>query len=529
MAVPKFITGEEAAKLVKDGDTLATCGFIGMGCADEIFYNLEKRFLETGSPKDLILTWGASVSDSKSYIGCNRFAHPGMIKRIVCGHIGLTVDIVRMAVENQFEAYNLPQGVLLHMYRARCGKKPCIISPIGLGTFVDPRETGGKLNQKAIENGPDYVSLIEIDGEEYLMYKTFPIDVAIIRGTSADENGNITMEHEGIVLENYPVAVAAKSSGGIVIAQVERIVKKGTLNPQMVRVPGIAVDYIVMASDPKFHEQSFYSRYDGSLSGECKIPVAGLVPNKLDDRKIIARRGAMELIPGAVLNLGIGIPSEIGSVAAEEGFGEGLTMTVEPGPIGGVACDGLKFGCAVNAEAMMEHPLQFDFYDAGGLDLAVLGLAELDADGNVNVSKFGPKIAGAGGFINITQNTQNVIFVGTMTAGGLKIQTGDGKVTILQEGKVKKFIKSVEHKTFSGAIARKRNQKVMYITERAVFEMRPEGLTLTEIAPGIDLQTQVLDQMEFAPIVAPDLKLMDERIFWDKPMGIYDEVMAKAK
>lgn len=539
MAVPKFVTGAEAAALVKNGDTIAVSGFIGAGCADEILYNIEKRFLETGEPKDLTLSWGASISDFKpadtegcektSGRGCNRFAHPGFIKRLIAGHINGQVDIVKMIAENQIEAYNLPQGVLIHMFRAKGGKKPCIVTPVGVGTFVDPRVDGGKLNAKAKENGPNIVEVIEIDGEDYLMYKTFNVDVAIVRGTTADERGNITVEKEGIICEINPIALAARASGGIVIAQVERVVKAGTLNPQDVRLPGVSVDYIVVASDPKYHMQTWDAPYDGSLSGEYKVPVNEIAPIKLDERKVIARRGAMELIPGAVLNLGIGIPAAIGNVAAEEGLGSELTMTVEPGPIGGVACDGSKFGCSINAEAMMEHPLQFDMYDSGSLDLAVLGLAELDEEGNVNVSMFGPKVAGAGGFINITQNTKNVIFVGAMTAGGLKVKASDGKLEILQEGKVKKFIKKVGHKTFSGSIAVKRGQKIMYITERCVFEMRPEGLTLTEIAPGIDLQTQILDQMEFTPVISKDLKTMDARIFTDKPMGIFDEVMAKKK
>lgn len=529
MAIPKFITGEQAGQLIKDGDTICTCGFIGMGCADEIFYNIEKRYLETGAPKDLILTWGASVSDSATYIGCNRFAHDGMVKRIIVGHIGLTVDLVKMAVANKFEAFNFPQGVLLHLYRAKGGKKPCIVTPVGLGTYVDPREEGGRLNEKARQSDFDIVSVVEIDGEEYLMYKTFPIDVAIIRGTTADEKGNITLEREACILEDYSIALAAKASGGIVIAQVERQAYAGTLNPKDVRVPGTVVDYIVVASDPKFHEQSFYAPYDGSLCGEFRVPLDAVEPMPLTERKILARRGAMELVPQAIVNLGIGVPSDIGSIAAEEGLAAELTMSVESGPVGGAPCSGLKFGCAINADAIIESNEQFDFYDCGGLDLTVLGMAELDEGGNVNVSKFGPKIAGCGGFINITQNTNVVVFTGTFTAGGLKVKTGDGKLEIVQEGKVKKLIKAVEQKTFSGATAVKNGQKILYVTERAVFEMRPEGLTLVEIAPGIDLQTQVLDLMEFKPVVAPDLKLMDERIFKDEPMGIYDEIMAKAK
>lgn len=530
MAIPKFVSAAEAVKLVKSGDTLGTSGFVGMGHAEELTYELEKRFLETGEPGNLILTWGASQSNTKDRIGCNRFAHEGFVKRLIVGHIGMQYDLSRMAAENKFEAYNIPQGVLMHLYRAKGGKKPCVVTPVGLGTFADPRETGGKLNKLTEQQGPDMVQVITLDEEEYLLYKTFPIDVVFIRATTADEHGNLTMEKEGILVESLAMASAARASGGIVIAQVERVVKTGTLHPKDVRIPGILVDYVVKCSDPfRFHKQSYSQYYDPSLSGECRIPLNSIQPSPLDERKIVCRRAAMELVPQAVINLGIGMPSGVGAVAAEEFLSEEMTLTVEPGPIGGVPCSGLEFGCSVNAEAMMEHTNQFDFYDGGGLDLAILGLAELDKDGNVNVSKFGPRIYGAGGFVNITQNTKIVVFIGALTAGGLKLHIENGKLIIDQEGKVKKLINAVEHKTFSGIQARKRGQKVLYVTERAVFEMRSEGLTLTELAAGIDLQKQVIDCMEFTPVIAPDLKEMDARIFQDQPMGIYEEIMKKGR
>ncbi|HHV72840.1 MAG TPA: acyl CoA:acetate/3-ketoacid CoA transferase [Clostridia bacterium] len=530
MSRPKFITAAEAAQLVKDGDTLGTVGFVMSGHPDELSYELEKRFKETGHPRDLTLTWLASNSNNRDRIGTARFAMEGFVKRVIGGHWGLTPEFGTMAIENKIEAYNIPQGVLCHVWRAKGGNKPGIITHVGLGTFADPREDGCKLNELTKEKGEDLVELITIDGKEYLLYKTYPINVAFIRGTTADENGNITMEKEGIFLEANILAYATKASGGIVIAQVENIAKAGTLNPQLVKVPGVVVDYVVQCSDPqKFHIQSTVSYYDPSLSGEIKVPLNAVKPIPLDERKVICRRAAMELIPNANVNLGIGMPEGVGAVAAEEGISDQMIMTVEPGPIGGVPCSGQQFGMAVNAEAIMDHPYQFDFYDGGGLDLAVLGLAEVDQYGNINVSKFGPRIAGAGGFINITQNAKSVIFAGTLTASGLKVEVKDGKLNIVQEGKVKKFIPEVGHKTFSGEYARKKGQKVLYITERAVFEMRPEGLTLTEIAPGIDLETQVLPYIDFEVKVAPDLKLMDERIFKDEPMGIKDEILAKAR
>lgn len=520
----KIISSEEAVKHIKSGDTVGISGFIGMGHPAELTEALEKRFLETGEPANLTLAYGASQNDGKSWWGLNRLCREGLLRKVIAGHFGLQPDMVKMIIANKIEAYNIPQGVMMHLFRAIAGKKPGVITHVGLRTFADPRETGGRLNEISKE---EVVKLLEIEGKEYLFYKTFPINVALIRGTTADTRGNITIEKEGISLEFLPLAMAARNSGGIVIAQVERIAEAGTLDPRMVKVPGIMVDYVVVAK-PENHKQSMAEQYNPGLSGEVKAPLSGWQPIPLDDRKIICRRAAMELIPDAVINLGIGMPEGVAAVAAEENFIDQLTMTVEPGPIGGVPMSGLRFGCALNPEALLDHPYQFDFYDGGGLDLAVLGLAEADQYGNVNVSKFGPRIAGSGGFVNITQNTMHVIFAGTLTAGGLEIAVEDGKLRIVTEGKNKKLVPKVGHITFSGEYAKQIRQKVMYITERAVFELRPEGVTLTEIAPGIDLEQDVLAQMDFRPVIAADLKLMDERIFKEASMGIQPEIMAKA-
>jgi propionate CoA-transferase len=519
----KVVTAAEAVSLIKSGDTVGVSGFIGMGHPAELTEELEKRFLATSEPRDLTLTFGASQNDGKSNWGLNRLAKKGLVRKVVAGHFGLQPDMVKMIINNEMEAYNLPQGVMMHLYRAIAGKKPGIVTHVGLRTFADPRETGGRLNDIS---KAELVKLLEIDGKEYLFYKSFPINVALIRGTTADTRGNITIEKEGISLEFLPLAMAARNSGGIVIAQVERVAEAGTLDPRMVKVPGIMVDYIVVAK-PENHMQSMSEQYNPALCGEIKAPMSGWKPMPLDDRKIICRRAAMELIPDAVINLGIGMPEGVSAVAAEEGFIDQLTATVEPGPIGGVPMSGLRFGTAMNPEALLDHAYQFDFYDGGGLDLAVLGLAEADEFGNVNVSKFGPRIAGSGGFINITQNTMHVVFAGTLTAGGLEIAINGGKLQIVKEGKNKKLVPKVGHITFSGDYARQINQKVMYITERAVFELRPEGVTLTEIAPGIDLEKEVLAQMEFKPHIAPDLKLMDARIFREETMNIRPEIMAK--
>jgi propionate CoA-transferase len=528
MAKPKFVTAAEAVSHIKNEDTVAISGFIGVGHAEEITCALEKRYQETQTPRGLTVVWASSQSNTKDRIGCDRFSYPGFVKRALVGHIGMQYNLSAMASNNEFEAYNIPLGVLVHILRARAGNKPCITTPVGLGTFADPREGGCKLNQRAIDCGPDYVSVVEIDGKEYLQYKTFDVDVAVIRGTTADTHGNITMEHEAILLEALEYAAAAHASGGIVIAQVERICEVGSLNPQAVRVPGILVDYVVKTSDvEKYHKQTMNIPYEGALSGETRIPMDAIKIMDMSVRKVMARRAAMELIPGAVVDLGMGVPDGVSSVAVEEGLKDEMSMLVECGVIGGSPCSGLDFGCSFNPESMVTQPTQFDLVDGGILDLAVLSMAELDQYGNVNVSKFGPRIYGAGGFINIAQNCKTLVFVGTMTTGGLKAEISDGCLKIVQEGKSKKIVPRVGHKTFSGEQARKTGQKVLYVTERAVFEMRANGLTLIEIAPGVDLKRDVLDQIDFAVKVAENLRPMDERIFREGPMGIYDEIMAK--
>lgn len=511
----KTVPVEEAVSLIQDGDVVVTGGFVGAGFAEEVAIALENEFLQTGHPSDLTLIYAAGQGDGAEK-GLNHFGHFGMVKRVIGGHWGLVPKLQRLALEDQIEAYNLPQGVVSHMFRDIAAHKPRTITRVGLGTFVDPRLDGGKIGKLAQE---ELVELIEFDGEEYLAYKLPVIDKAILRGTTADTAGNITMEKEALTLESLSIAMAAKNSGGAVIVQVERVVERGSLDPRLVKIPGILVDCVVI-SGPGNHDQTFANHYNPAFSGESKMPLEGIDPMPLDIRKVIARRACLEIIPGSVINLGIGVPEGVAQVAAEENVLDQVTLTTEPGAIGGIPAGGLNFGASVNLDALIDQPYQFDFYDGGGLDLAFLGMAQADRFGNLNVSKFGPNLAGAGGFINISQNAKKVIFLGTFTAGVSDLQIENGELRIKKDGELIKFVNEVEHITYSGKIGAAAGQPVLYITERAVFSLNSEGLELIEVAPGVDIQEDILDRMEFQPLIRRKPILMDKRIFAPGLLGL---------
>lgn len=509
----EFISAKEVAKKIKNNSVVATGGFVGIGVAEEILTEIENYYLENKRPTNLTLIYAAGQGDGKDK-GLNHLAHEGMVSKVIGGHWGLAPKLRTLALENKIQGYNLPQGVISHMFRDIASGKKGTISKIGIGTFVDPQLQGGKVNEVTTE---EIVKDISIEGERYLYFKApSKIDFAILRGTLSDEDGNISLEKEALTLESLALAMATRNSGGKIAVQVEKKVKNGSINPKLVGIPSIFVDYVVVCSDAKYHHQTFGTEYDETFVNSSILVNDLKKKSALDERKIIARRCAMFLSKDdKILNYGIGMPEGIAEVLKDGNQEHLFTPTVEPGAIGGTPAGGLSFGASVTPQAIIDQPYQFDFYDGGGLDVAFLGLAQCDSSGDINVSKFGPKIAGCGGFINISQNAKKVVFCGTFTAGGLEIEIKDDQIKIITEGKNKKFIKKVEQITFSSKTANLNNQPVYYVTERAVFKLSKDGLELIEIAPGIDLEKDVLKNMEFKPIISPELKLMDKRIFED--------------
>jgi propionate CoA-transferase len=515
----KVVTAAEAVRLIRDGDSIVIEGFVGQCFPEELTLALEQRFLQTGTPRDLSLVFTVATGDRQGR-GLDRLCHEGLLKGAIGGHWGLSPELGKMAVGNMIDAHNLPQGVISHLFRDTAAGKPGLLTRVGIGTFVDPRNGGGKINERTTE---DRVELITLNGEEYLFYKAFQLDVGFLRGTTADPEGNITMEREALTMEAHAMATAVHNAGGWVIVQVERVAETGSLSPRDVKIPGVLVDCVVV-SQPEHHWQTLGTAYSAAMSGELRRVRNSVPALELTDRKVMARRAAMELRPDSVVNLGIGMPEGVANVAAEEHILEYLTLTAEPGAMGGMPSGGLDFGSSVNADAILDQPSQFDFYDGGGLDIAFLGMAQADRVGNVNVSRFGSKLAGSGGFINISQNAKRLVFVGAFLAPS-RSKVEDGRLVIRDGVAAPKFLAEVEQRTFSGEYAAQIGQPVLYVTERCVFQLTIDGLELIEIAPGVDLEKDVLAHVAFQPIIRGQPKLMDSRLFLDEPMGLKDDLL----
>jgi propionate CoA-transferase len=516
----KVVSADAAIARINDNDVIATTGFV-QSCIPEMLHAaLEKRFVDSGAPRDLTLIMCAGAGDSKG-LGTGRLHHEGLLKRVIAANFGRMPKVAQAAQDNKIQGYNLPQGVISKLYRTCASGSPGLFSKVGLHTYVDPRLGGGKVNTVTKE---DLVKLVEVEGKEWLFYKATPINVALIRATSADPLGNLSMEKEALTLDVLAQAMAAHNNGGLVIAQVERIVAEGSIKPKDVKVPGILVDCIVVADPPEMHRMNYGVMYDPGLAGEVRVTVDSLPKMELDERKIIARRASFELPPNGVINLGVGAPDGVANVANEEKVTPYLVMTTEAGAVGGVLAGGSSFGSSANAHSILDQNQMFDFYHGGGLDLTCLGMAECDSLGNVNTSKFGGKLNGCGGFIDISQNARAVVFAGTFTAGGLEVAIEGGKLRIVKEGRAKKFVKQVEQVTFSGQYAAEKQQPVIYVTERCVFQLTDHGLELIEVAPGIDIERDILPHMAFKPHIHKPV-MMNPRIFQDGPMDLLADLL----
>ena len=518
--MPKFVTAAEAASHIKDNIRIGIGGFSTSGAADAVLRAIGKSYTENNTPKNLSIVAPTISGDKKENgYGMTAIGIEGLISKIYTSRVGNSPSIERLAAANKVGVYIFPMGIFGHLFRAQTGHKPGIITHVGKYTFVDPRNEGGKMNPKAKEDPEELVSVITIDGKEYLFYRTLHMDACIIRGSYADESGNITMQNEVLPAEQVEMAQAVHNNGGIVIAQVSKIVANGSIAPKDVDIYNRLVDYIVVGT-PEEHPFTYADyQYRPELLNRVRVPGSAIAPMEMGIRKVVARRGAMELAKGSLVNLGLGISDGVSLVANEEGLTD-FTLTIETGIFGGIPLSGPRMGTGVNAEATYKLSSTFDVYDGGLLDCSYLSFAEVDEEGNVNVSKFGGKIVGPGGFVNISQNTKRMYFMATFTAGGLECEFGDGKMKIVQEGRQKKFRKKVEQITFSGRYAVESGQEVLYITERAVFQLTKDGMMLVEVAPGVDVEKDILANMEFRPLISPELKLMDARIFNPEKMGL---------
>lgn len=519
----RIISAAEAAGLIRSGDTVLIGGSGGGHSVPEaLIVALERRFLAEGQPRDIGLLHPVGLGDEDTQ-GVSHLAHRGLLKRVVTGVFIDSPPIEVMAREDAIEAYTLPQGALSLLMREMAAGRPGLITQTGLHTYVDPRIGGGKQSPSAKE---DLVEIVTLAGREWLFYKSLHVDVAFLRGTTADEDGNITMEQEAVFGEMISMAQATRRAGGIVVVQVKRLAQRQTLPPKQVKIPGILVDAVVVDSKQR---QSYLTEYSPAFAGELRVPLSDIENLPLGVRKIIARRAAMELFPEAVCNLGSGVSTGIANVAAEEGILYDVTLTNEQGLIGGAPASGVEAGAAANYAAMIDQPYQFDFYDGGGLDLAFLSFAEIDREGNVNVSRFGDRVIGFGGFVNISQNARKVIFSGSFTAGGLRVEWPSGRTHILSEGRSQKLVAQVQQISYSARFGHKQGQTVLYVTERAVFRFTNDGLELIELAPGVELERDVISRMGFRPRISPELTEMDARLFRSETIGLATDLAGKPR
>jgi acyl CoA:acetate/3-ketoacid CoA transferase len=490
------VTPAEAAARVDSGATVFIGGS-GGGIQEPtaLLRALGSRYTQSRTPANITL-WHCSGIGDRAGGGLGLVAMEGLVHRVVGAHWGMSPAMAQLAMDGKIEAYNLPQGAISQLLRETAGRRPGLVTPIGIGTFVDPRLEGGKLNAKTTE---ELVKLVDLNGVESLFYPAVAIDVAFIRATTADEHGNLAFDEEAAFLEALAIAQATKANGGTVAAQVKYLAASGTLDPHAVRVPGAVVDLLIL--DPE-QTQTSAQYFNPAFTGHYKAPIHALPRLPQGPRRIVAARAAQEIEPGAVVNLGVGMPDGVALVAAESDLLEQIAFAVEQGHTGGVPAGGVEFGAVYNAAASLEAPAQFDFFDGGGLDIAFLGMAEVDQHGNVNVSRYGNTLSGCGGFINITQGTHRVAFCGTFTAGGLDAGVENGQLRIHSEGRSRKFVDHVQQVTFSGERALRLGQQVLYVTERAVFELVEGGLRLIEVAPGIDVERDLLAHMDFRPQMA---------------------------
>ena len=528
----KVISAAEAALKVRDGDVLSISSSSGLGCPDAVLAALGERFERTGSPRALTALSPIAAGDMYGIKGIDHIARPGLLARVLAGSFpsgpsSLPMPAIwRMVVDNQVEAYNIPSGILFDMHRDAAARRPGVLTRVGLGTFVDPAQQGCAMNEAAAAR--PVVRKERFDGQDWLYFPAIVPQVAIIRATTADEHGNLTYEHEGALLGALEQAIAVRNHGGTVIAQVKRVVRRGSLRPHDVRVPGNLVDFVVV--DPA-QWQTTQTPHDPAISGEIQQPLATFEPQAFGAEKVIARRAAMALAHGQSVNLGFGIAANVPRILLEEGLHGEVTWAIEQGAVGGMPLLGFAFGCASNADAIMASPNQFTYFQGGGFDVTLLSFLQVDRNGSVNVSKLGAKpylTAGCGGFVDITAHARRIVFCGFFTAGA-ELSVGDGRLTIVREGRTRKFVETAEHITFSGLIGRERGQRVTYVTERCVIDLEADGLVVREIAPGIDLERDVLAQAGVPLRVAADLRTMDAALFTDVPFGLRLQAAVEAR